>query len=147
MSRNWTKEEASRMGKKGGSVRGEQMRVQKLEKQKARQHLIRKIEEHTEQLFEAWRDAALGHFVEVETPDGKVNVYKKSPDAKAIKDMFDRAFGKPDQKVLIDLEAEQRIDTALDQIASATIIDITPDEPSSDTDTIPSEGEAIGDSA
>lgn len=123
------------------------MRVQKLEKQKARQHLIRKIEEHTEQLFEAWRDAALGHFVEVETPDGKVNVYKKSPDAKAIKDMFDRAFGKPDQKVLIDLEAEQRIDTALDQIASATIIDITPDEPSSDTDTIPSEGEAIGDSA
>ena len=135
------------MGKKGGSVRGEQMRVQKLEKQKARQHLIRKIEEHTEQLFEAWRDAALGHFVEVETPDGKVNVYKKSPDAKAIKDMFDRAFGKPDQKVLIDLEAEQRIDTALDQIASATIIDITPDEPSSDTDTIPSEGEAIGDSA
>jgi hypothetical protein len=142
-----TSEQARAMGRKGGLVTGGAKKNDSLERRTAREHLIQKIKDHTDELFEAWKDCALGHYIEVQTPDGKTQVYKKSPDAKAIKDMFDRAFGKADQKLLIDFDQDKKITDALDMIAEATIIDIDPHEPLADTSDVRSPGETSGDSA
>jgi len=125
--RQLTKEEASAMGKKGGAVRGEQRKQETVAKIEAREALRKKIEADMDALYSAWRDAAIGHFI---TVDG-VSVYKKSPNAVAIKDMFERAFGKPTQP--IGFENPLQIQS-LDKKAEELIAKINEYEETSDED-------------
>lgn len=96
------------MGKKGGVKNKGKVSPNTVAKIEARQVLREKIEKDLEPLYDAWRDCALGHFVEVKTATGVVKVYKESPDSHAIRDMFERAFGKPVQPI------EGKIDETID---------------------------------
>lgn len=99
MARKLTKEEAAAMGKKGGGHNKGQHSQNTIEKIEAREALRKMIEADTQELYAAWKDTALGHFIQVKTAQGDVKVYKKSPNGQAIKEMFDRAFGKAKQEV------------------------------------------------
>lgn len=94
-----TKEQASAMGKKGGPKNKGKLKPSTVAKIEAREALRKMIEADTEELYAAWKDTALGHFIQVKTAQGDVKVYKKSPNGQAINDMFNRAFGKAKQEV------------------------------------------------
>ena len=94
-----TKETASAMGKKGGPKNKGRVSPITIAKIEAREALRKMIEADTQELYAAWKDTALGHFIQVKTAQGDVKVYKKSPNGQAIKEMFDRAFGKAKQEV------------------------------------------------
>ena len=87
------------MGKKGGPKNKGRLGPQTVAKIEAREALRQLIEADMIELHAAWKDSALGHYVQVKTPSGMMKVYKESPNAIAIRDMFERAFGKPDQKI------------------------------------------------
>lgn len=93
--RKFTKEEASAMGKKGGgNNKGKpspRTKAKLIEQDELRKMIVADLVE----LYVAWKDSGVGHFVQVPTETGEIKVYKKSPNAQAIKDMFERAFGKP----------------------------------------------------
>lgn len=95
----FTKENAAKIGAKGGAKSKGRVSPQTAAKQAAREVLRKKIEADIEPLYEAWKDSAVGHHVQVKLPNGTMRVYKRSPNAMAIKDMFERAFGKPTQPV------------------------------------------------
>lgn len=101
--RNLTKEEAAEMGRKGGRKKGckSPNTVAKIE---AREELRKLIEKDMRELYVAWKDSALGHFVQVKTETGEIQVYKKSPNAIAIRDMFVQAFGNPNQPHSLKIE-------------------------------------------
>lgn len=87
------------MGKKGGPMNKGRVNPNTVAKLEAREALRKMIEADTQELYAAWKDTALGHFIQVKTAQGDVKVYKKSPNGQAIKEMFDRAFGKAKQEV------------------------------------------------
>lgn len=91
-----SKAEAGRLG--GFAKRGKKMH-HTLDAEQAKAALIKKIHEDQNELYAAWHAAAVGHFQAVEI-DGKiVQVYKTKPNAAAIKDIFERGFGKPKQEI------------------------------------------------
>lgn len=118
--RKLTKEQASAMGKKGGPKHRGQQSATTVARLTAREELRKLIEKDQAALYSAWRESALGHFVQVKLPGGTTNVYKKSPNAIAIKDMFERAYGKPDQKV----EANVTVESQADLVMAAVIEDL-----------------------
>lgn len=64
--------------------------------EKARQVITETVVERLAPLLEAAFDLAMGHNYEKTMPDGETTVvYTKSPNGEAIRDLFDRAFGKP----------------------------------------------------
>ncbi len=79
---------------------------------------VDRIEKEADLFFDAQRDQALGHFKEVTTPDGKIRVYKKSPNSFALEWIFEHIWGKAPQK--IDLDAEIHGDLVItDETAAA----------------------------
>lgn len=107
------------MGRKGGPKHKGQQSPTTVAKIEAREALRKKIEADMEPLYEAWKDSALGHFIQVKLATGEMKVYKKPPNAVAIKDMFERAFGKPDQKVEAAVTVESQADMAVATVLEA----------------------------
>jgi hypothetical protein len=113
MAGKLTHDQAVKLGKKGGQKNKGRVSPTTAAKIDARAKLRELIEADMIELHAAWKDSALGHFVQVKLPTGMTKVYKKSPNAIAIKDMFERAFGKPDQKVEAAVTVESQADMAI----------------------------------
>lgn len=101
-----TKETAKKLGAKGGRNKKGHKAAHTLEAEAARAALIAGIHELMPQILAAWADKALGHYEEREIIPGSgvVKIYKKAPDANAIRDMLDRAMGKPVQPISAKVE-------------------------------------------
>lgn len=97
----FTKENAAELGAKGGAKNKGRVSPTTKAKQLAREALREHIENDMEELYTAWKDVAVGHFIQVKTAAGTTKVYKRSPNGNAIRDMFERAFGKPTQPVIV----------------------------------------------
>lgn len=94
-----TPEQRKARAKKAGEAKKGYKAPHTLAAQETKAKLVELIHADMVELYAAWKDSALGHYLEVKTPQGVVKVYKKAPNAMAIKDMFERAFGKPTQPI------------------------------------------------
>lgn len=103
-------------GKREGAGRPHATKT--LQTQMMHAELVRRFAERADEYFQALEDAALGHYVMVNTPDGRTRVYKKSPDLSAIQVALERVFGRPKQTVILTGE-EEKINEALDVISNA----------------------------
>ena len=65
----------------------------------ARARLIERIHANMDKVFDAWLSTALGFQLEKAGPDGTTKTYAVPPNPNAIRDMLDRAMGKPVQPV------------------------------------------------
>lgn len=81
--------------------------------EQARARLIQNIHDHMDEVFEAWLTSALGFKIEKTDKNGTAKIYLVPPNPNAIRDMLDRAMGKPVQPV------EGSIDTSVDLSARA----------------------------
>lgn len=77
--------------------------------------LIERIHQDMPALYDAWLQTALGHVVQKEV-QGVERIYDVPPNPMALRDMFERAMGKPVQPV------EGKIDTSVDLTARAQSI-------------------------
>lgn len=57
-----------------------------------------------DQIFDAHQDLALGHYTEIMTEDGKVRVYKKSPNPASLEWIMEHIWGRAPQKLTLDGE-------------------------------------------
>ncbi len=115
----FTKEKSERareLGRKGGMKGKGRISPTTQAKVDAREELRKLIEADMRELHSAWKDAALGHFMQVKMPTGEMKVYKKAPNAVAIKDMFERAFGKPEQPITGDVTMKMELSTRAQSI-------------------------------
>jgi|TARA_R100001530_G_scaffold119297_1_gene86462 hypothetical protein len=96
-------EHSAENGKKGGRPKS----TATLRAQMMREALSKEVEKDKEAYFEAWKDLALGHFLQVTDKDGNVTkVYKKAPDGKALKDILDQTMGKAPQQLDVTTDGE-----------------------------------------
>ncbi len=70
-----------------------------LEASQARARLIERIHEDMDELYEAWLSIALGEWKEGVVDGKPQRIYTRPPNASAIRDMLDRAMGRPVQPV------------------------------------------------
>lgn len=104
-------------GKKGGRPKG----YASIAAENFRAALCKEIEKEAAEYVKAWKALALGHWVEVKDENGNpVSIYKKSPDNSALRDLTNRAFGKPEQPIehsgdigSYDLTVDERKDLML----------------------------------
>lgn len=136
---------AKELGRKGGlknKGRQSQSTVAKIE---AREVLRKLIEAETVPLFEAWKDSALGHFIQVTSAAGLVKVYKEAPNGVAIRDMFERAFGKPEQKSTVDMTvtstADNQLDSVLAEMEAAILIEDHENDDATEDSDVAADGE------
>lgn len=71
-----------------------------------RKQIVERVQKELPALMDAWLDSAKGHFMQVKTPTGEIKVYKKAPNTMALKDLAERALGKPEQPVTGDVSGE-----------------------------------------
>ncbi len=101
-------ETAKIAGSKGGKARKGAVGNNTSRAQRTRRWLLDRIEDDRERWYEALRAAGLGHFVGKELPGvGIVNVYLKSPNVDAIKEVLNRALGRVPQTLAIDLDPKE----------------------------------------
>lgn len=75
-----------------------------LQAQKMRERLIELCSERAEEIFDALLTAAIGRY-EIKTgAGGDSRVYTKAPDVSALREICDRALGKPTNTVALDVE-------------------------------------------
>lgn len=95
MPPNITLENAQEYGRNGGSAKKGHRAAHTLQAQEIRKNLIARFMDEADLWYEAMRELALGHFVEVIDPSGRLKrVYRKSPELAAIQEMFNRTFGR-----------------------------------------------------
>lgn len=80
---------------------------------------LSRINKIADQIFDAHEAVALGHYREVESPDGRVRIYKKSPDGDALRWMQEHIWGLAPMK--LDLEAHVDVVHSLSIEAQAQI--------------------------
>jgi len=97
-------------GKRKGS--GRKQTSATLRAQMLREELGKEVEKEKDRYFAAWKDLALGHFLEVKQKDGTTRVYKKAPDGKALKDILDQTIGKAPQQLDVTSDGE-KLDTGV----------------------------------
>ncbi len=102
----FTKENASKFGTQGGFKKRGRLATHTLKAQEVRRRMVERFYDEADEWYDALRAAGLGHYVEVITPSGKRVVYKKSPNVLAIKEMYERAYGKVPQT--IEIETHER---------------------------------------
>lgn len=120
MARKLTKEQAAAMGRKGGGHNKGKIEASTIAKLTARDELRKGIEAMFPELLIAWKDSALGHYIQVKTAEGETKVYKKAPNPVAIKDMVERVLGKPVQpveaEIMIVPQLTGRAQSVLDEL-------------------------------
>ena len=110
------------MGKIGGGHNKGKPSPSTLAKVAAQDALRAAIEADMQELYDAWKATAIGHFVRVKTATGETKVYKRSPNASAIKDMFERAFGRPKQPIegsITVMDLSESAQAILDELNNA----------------------------
>lgn len=92
----FTKENARTIGSTGGAARKGHKAAHTLKAMEIRKELIERFMDEAHLWYEALRDLALGHLVEITEPrTGRLlRVYQKSPELAAIQEMFNRTFGR-----------------------------------------------------
>ena len=96
------------MGKNGG-VRpgaGRPRAPHTIETEATKKAIVERVNAEAKELMDAWLDVAKGHFVYVKTASGETKVYKRPPNSTAIKDIIERAHGKPKQDVDVTSNGE-----------------------------------------
>lgn len=68
-----------------------------------------RVNKIADKIFDAHEDSALGHYREVQTPDGKVKVYKKPPNPMSLEWMMEHIWGKAPQKLEIEADIETKL--------------------------------------
>ena len=114
----------------------------------ARAKLIQDIHNDMDVFYAAWKDRALGHYEEREIIPGSgiVRVYKKAPDGNAIRDIMDRAMGRPVQPVDAKIDAVVDLSKrAKDMLAQLTPLHDDSRQTHSNVDEGASGGEEPGD--
>lgn len=101
---------ASRInGRKGGRPKGSESLATKFRREMQKRWVDR-IWEEADKFFDAQRDLALGHYKEVLTNEGRVKVYRKSPDARSLQWMFEQIWGKAPQYIELEVEEEMKFE-------------------------------------
>lgn len=90
-----TPEKRKAISRQGGLAKKGYRAKHTLEAQEARKLLVERIICEQDALLTAWLDVAKGYWVESKDVDGNsVRLYKRAPNAAAIRDILDRVFGK-----------------------------------------------------
>ena len=112
-------DEAVAMGRKGGLKPNKKPRKEVLQRMAARQKLVARFEQEADKIFDGLMELAVGHWSVMDTVMGEQRVFRKSPEVAAIKELFDRMWGKAQQNVQIDGQIEHiaNLEQAIKQIA------------------------------
>lgn len=98
--------EASREnGKKGGRKKGS-AGTHTLAAAEARARLIQNIHDNMDELFEIWMTTCRGYYQEKTIFGKQTIVYKVPPNPNAIRDIMDRAMGRPTQPIEAKVETQ-----------------------------------------
>lgn len=93
---HFTEQNARTIGATGGAARKGHKAAHTLQAMEIRKNLIQRFMDEADLWYEAMRELALGHHVEIKDPrTGRLlRVYRKSPELAAIQEMFNRTFGR-----------------------------------------------------
>ena len=117
MAKHFNKENA----KEYGAMGGRKSPASSLMARKIQKRFIKRFEKDADELYEAWLDRAKGVAIVIERIDKEGNrtvekVYREKPSDRALKDMHNRALGKPSQP--IEFESPPDIDIDLGKEAT-----------------------------
>lgn len=90
-----TPQRARELGRLGGKKNKGKLRPHTKTQRMTHEILFNRIKAEFKVIYQAWKDAALGEYILIDMGHGKIRVYKRSPNPRAISDMMDRALGKP----------------------------------------------------
>lgn len=97
---------ASRInGKKGGRPCGFETSETKT-RRAMKQQWLEKVRTAADRIFDAQLDLALGHFAQVNGPEGPVRVYKRSPDGRSLQWIMEHVWGKAHESMSLQNEPE-----------------------------------------
>ncbi len=102
------------MGNKGGAMPGAgRPKGAETHQTKIRRRLktrwLELVDENAESIFAAHFSLALGHYKEVQTPDGTVRVYKTSPHGASIEWMLEHIWGKAPVKIDLNVDENKNV--------------------------------------
>ena len=96
--------ETSRInGRLGGRPKGSENLSTKVRRE-MQKRWVERVWEEADKFFDAQRDLALGCYKEITTPQGRVRVYKRPPDAKSLQWIFEQIWGKAPHTIELEVE-------------------------------------------